>query len=139
MTSRLAVLLLVAAVLLVSWASSMRAYLQQQSQINDLKAQISSSQTAIRSLSREKQRWSDPAFVADEARARLGWVMPGETSYQVIGRDGRPLGGGSVLPDASNLPPLIGPAWWTKLDASVRGADHPEAQSSPATRLRPGK
>ena len=34
-----------------------------------------------------------------QARERFGWVMPGETSYQVIDRDGKPLERGDELTD----------------------------------------
>ena len=39
-----------------------------------------------------------------QARARFGWVMPGETGYRVIGADGKPLADGgshAVRPDRS--------------------------------------
>src|SRR5688572_6777678 len=78
-TGRAAVLVLVLAVLTVSYASSLRAYLQQRSHIGDLKAQIAERETAINALEREKQRWQDPAFVKAQARARFGYLMPGET------------------------------------------------------------
>ena len=85
------VLVLVLAVLTISYASSMRAYLQQRSQISDLKAQIALRQTNIDRLEREKRRWHDPAYVEGQARARFGYLMPGEKSYVVIGEDGKPL------------------------------------------------
>jgi cell division protein FtsB len=84
LTGRAAILVLLVAVLTVSYASSMRAYLQQRSHINDLKEQIAARQSAIDDLEREKQRWHDPAFVAAQARERFGYVMPGETSYVVL-------------------------------------------------------
>src|SRR5688500_18324178 len=60
-TGRAAVLVLVLAVLTVSYASSLRAYLQQRSHIGDLKAQIAEREASINDLEREKKRWDDPA------------------------------------------------------------------------------
>jgi len=95
-TGRAAILLLVLAVLTVSYASSMRAYLQQRSHITDLKSQIAQREANITDLEREKRRWNDPAYVEQQARTRFGWVLPGETAYQVIGADGKPLSGTGV-------------------------------------------
>ena len=53
----MAVLVVVLAVLVVSCASSMRAYLQQRAHINDLNARIDSSERDIKALEREKRRW----------------------------------------------------------------------------------
>ena len=47
-TNRAAILLVVFAVLVISYASSMRAYLQQRAQINDLKQQIAASKAGHR-------------------------------------------------------------------------------------------
>jgi len=74
----MAVLVVVVAVLVVSYASSMRAYLQQRAHINDLHAQIDTSERDIKALEREKRRWQDDAYVETQARERFGWVMPGE-------------------------------------------------------------
>ena len=41
----------------------------------------------IKALEREKRRWADDEYVKAQARERFGWVMPGETSYQVIDRE----------------------------------------------------
>ena len=45
----------------------------------------------IDELEREKQRWDDPAYVKAQARARFGYLMPGEQGFEVIGEDGRLL------------------------------------------------
>src|SRR3954452_10438229 len=76
LTGRAAVLVLVLAVLMVSYASSLRAYLQQRSHINDLKTSIAEREVAIDQLEQEKTRWDDPAYVEQQARERLGYVMP---------------------------------------------------------------
>ncbi len=99
----MAVLVVVLAVLVVSYASSMRAYLQQRAHINDLHARIDSSQRDIKALEREKRRWQDDAYVETQARERFGWVMPGETGYQVIDRNGRPMERGDELTDPDSM------------------------------------
>ncbi len=66
-TGRAAVLVLVLAVLTVSYASSLRAYLQQRSHIGDLKVQIAEREASINDLEREKKRWDDPAYVKAQA------------------------------------------------------------------------
>ena len=70
LTGRAAILVLVLAVLAVSYASSMRAYLQQRAHITDLKDQIALRQANIDDLEREKRRWEDPAYVKQQARER---------------------------------------------------------------------
>jgi cell division protein FtsB len=134
-TNRMAVLVVVAAVLVVSYASSMRAYLEQRSQINDLRAQIASSSKDISTLEREKRRWNDKAYVEAQARERLGWVLPGETSYQVIDRDGKPLERTDDLGDPSSVAKPLPDPWWSKVYGTVESADHPEDIPVPATRI----
>ena len=119
------VLLLVCALLTVSYASSMRAYLQQRSHIADLKSAIAAREASIDALEREKRRWQDPAYVRMQARARFGYLMPGEIGFQVIDEDGRPLGAQTSLADprtAAGVPPT---AWWTTAWRSVELAGHP--------------
>ena len=105
LTGRAAILVLVLAVLAVSYASSMRAYLQQRAHIDDLKSQIAQRETNIDQLEREKRRWHDDAFVQAQARQRFGYLMPGETSYVVLGEDGKPLETQSTLTDPSTVDP----------------------------------
>jgi len=136
-TNRMAILVLVAAVLVVSYASSMRAYLQQRSQINDLRTQIASSQVDIKALQREKRLWADDAYVRQQARLRFGWVLPGETAYQVIGRDGKPLEHTDELTDPGSVARLVPESWWGKVYGSLEAADHPRKKPTPATKISP--
>lgn len=138
LTNRAAILLVVFAVLLVSYASSMRAYLRQQAHIADLKAQISASKRDIARAERETRRWQDPAFVRAQTRERFGWVLPGETAYQVLDRDGKPLDGDGHLSDPGTIARGVPTAWWSKVDGSLMAADHPApAPKPPAAEIRP--
>jgi len=127
------------AVLVVSYASSMRAYLQQREHINELKQQIASAKSNIADAEREKRRWRDPAYVEAQARARFGWVLPGETSYQVLGADGEPVTGDDELTDPDSIAAKEPMAWWGKAYSTLEAADHPAKKiaPTPATRITP--
>jgi cell division protein FtsB len=133
----MAILVVVVAVLVVSYASSMRAYLEQRSHMNDLRAQIVDSQRDIKTLEREKRRWSDEKYVEMQARERFGWSMPGETSYQVIDRDGKPLERGDGLSDPDAVAGQVPDPWWDKVYRTLEDADHPQKKSAPAQDITP--
>ena len=136
LTGRAAVLVLVVAVLTVSYASSLRAYLQQRGQINDLKSQIAEHEANIDELESEKDRWEDPAYVEQQARERLGYVMPGEKTYLVLGEDGKPLEPASELQDPTTVISTAETPWWSDGWASVELAGHPpKADKPPATEI----
>jgi cell division protein FtsB len=132
LTGRAAVLVLVLAVLVVSYASSMRAYLQQRSQINALKTSIAQHDADIKQLESQKKRWDDPAYVEAQARERLGYVMPGETSYLVLDENGKPLQPESQLQDpATVLTDKTPTAWYSAAWDSVVLAGHPPKTGKP--------
>ncbi len=70
-----------------------------------------------------------PAFVAyvrEQARARFGYLMPGQTSYVVIGADGKPLAAQATLGDPRTTTAGQTPtAWWTTEWKSVQLAGDP--------------
>ncbi|MFC6286295.1 septum formation initiator family protein [Nocardioides sp. GCM10027113] len=131
LTGRAAVLVLVLAVLAVSYASSLRAYLQQREHISDLKAEIAARSANIDDLEREKRRWNDPAYVQAQARERFGYLMPGETSYVVLDEDGRPLEGDAELPTPSAALEPEPVAWWDRAWESVELAGNPPRHAPP--------
>ena len=61
-----------------------------------------------------------------QARARFGYVMPGETSYVVLGEDGKPLDAGDRAADPTKDVLVKEPtAWWTTAWESVELAGNP--------------
>jgi cell division protein FtsB len=140
LTGRAAVLVLVLAVLAVSYASSLKAFLEQRAHISDVKADIARTSAEIDQLEREKRRWQDDAFVRIQARERFGYVMPGETAYVVLDEKGKPVESRAELHDPDEIlaePPM---AWWDDAWASVELAGHPpKHQPPPATDLEAPK
>jgi Septum formation initiator len=122
---------LVLSVLTISYASSLKAYFQQHSQIQQLRGQIASSQHSISRLEQERARWNDPAYVRQQARARFGYLMPGQTSYVVIGEDGKPIAAQSTLADPRTSRSTTPTAWWTGEWRSVELAGNPPSPDAP--------
>lgn len=131
LTSRAAVLVLVVAVLMVSYASSMKAFLQQRAHINELKAQIVQRQANIDALEAEKRRYADPAYIEQQARARLGYVMPGEKTYLVLDEDGNALRPQADLDDPAEVLNTTPTPWWSDAWESVELAGHPPKPAKP--------
>ncbi len=132
-------LVLVLALLAVSYASSMRAYLEQRHHLSALRASISESQQEVERLTREKKRWQDPAFVRTVAHQRFGWVLPGEIGFQVLDEDGTPLGHTDSLSAADSVTEATRPEWWASAWGSVVAAGRPQVDPEdvprPATRI----
>lgn len=131
LTGRAAILVMVVAVLAVSYASSMRAYLDQRAENNAYLEEIAQRSANIDDLEREKRRWNDPAYVRSQARERLSYVMPGETSYVVLDEDGNPLESESELSDPAALDAKDPEAWWGPAWESVVLAGKPPKQEPP--------
>lgn len=125
LTGRAAVLVLVVAVLVVSFASSLKAYLQQRDHIDTMRAQIAQRAQAIDELEAEKERWSDPAYVEQQARERFGYVMPGETAYVALDAEGRRIQPEAELSEPDEIGSGKPKAWWEDAWSSVELAGHP--------------
>lgn len=127
LSGRTAVLLLVLVVLVASYASSLRAWLQQRDDLLQAQERIASSRLQVDSLSTVVQRWHDPAYVERQARERLSWVQPGEVGYRVVGEDGTTLGSVARL-DAA-VPLASTPStWYASLWGSVEQAGKTQAE-----------
>ncbi|MFV0428138.1 MAG: FtsB family cell division protein [Arachnia sp.] len=120
-TWRLILLAVVIAALAVTLTQSLRVYFSQAHEIAALREEIEATRAEIDQLNDELTRWDDPAYVEAQARERLGWVMPGETGYRVIGVDGEPIGGDSAVLDAEEPTGQ----WWELMWGSVVLADEP--------------
>jgi cell division protein FtsB len=141
LTGRAAILALVIAALIVSYASSLRAWSEQQARLQELRVEAAQRSERVAELERELDRWHDPAYVEAQARDRFGWVMPGEIGYVVVGADERSPANDPTSTTAGDRERR---AWWSALWGSVERAgtpprpkpagNHPE----PAATIDPG-
>ncbi|MFB2556515.1 FtsB family cell division protein [Herbiconiux liangxiaofengii] len=65
-------------------APGLRVYIEQRQQLAALHAAVDARDQQNDQLTDEIARWSDPAYIKAEARDRLYYVMPGETSFLVV-------------------------------------------------------
>ena len=126
LTGRAAVLALVLAALVLSSIVPLRAFFTQRADLASLRAQTTQQEQRVAALKAAKQRWTDPAYVEAQARARLHFVMPGEVGYVVLGPEEAPA------PTAKKAITPSNQAWFAKLWGSVQEADAVDAASSHA-------
>lgn len=84
-TARGVALAVVALVAVGSVVGPARAWVEQRSELADLRADVTQRELHVADLQAESDRWDDPAYAATQARARLEYVVPGETRYAVLG------------------------------------------------------
>jgi cell division protein FtsB len=119
LTGRAAMLALVVCLLAISLAYPLREYLAQRGDIGDYRSKVAEQEQRVAELRRQHERWEDKAYVEAQARERLHYVMPGETSYVVLEADEAPALDGVVeaqAPEAARSP------WFTDLWNSVEVA-----------------
>jgi hypothetical protein len=114
--------------LVASYTSALHAWWEQRGEIQAAKAEIVMRRDAIVELKDMKARFNDPAFIKQQARARFGWVMPGEVGYRVIGSDGLVQGD---VPTLDAPPSARNREWYDRLWGSVEQAGQ-EPKKPPA-------
>lgn len=122
LTGRAAMLALVVCMLAISLAYPLREYLAQRSEIGEYRARVAEQQQRVAELERARQRWQDPAYVEAQARDRLRYVMPGETSYVVLEADEAPAPDGVIEQQPAEVEPS---PWFADLWHSVEAAGRP--------------
>jgi cell division protein FtsB len=80
---RAAVLAAVVCVLTLTIAGPVRTYFAQRTEMDQLSATEASLRHQISDLERRKGQLADPAYIAAQARERLGFVKPGDIPFQV--------------------------------------------------------
>jgi cell division protein FtsB len=126
---RAAILAAVVCVLTLTIAGPVRTYFAQRTEMKQLAASEAALRAQIQNLEQQKAKLADPVFIAAQARERLGFVMPGDTPYQVQ------LPPGAVEPtdqpgSSAGKPSSNGP-WYTSLWHTI--ADTPHNIPPPAT------
>ena len=120
LTARAAVLAVALASVVLALALPFKVWVAQRGQIHELESQTRTAKQRITALEHEQKRWNDPAYVRQQARQRLHFVMPGETAYVVL-NDGRPKRARVAHPPSATAAPLTGP-WYSRLWQTVETA-----------------
>lgn len=82
-TVRALVMLVVVSIAFVLVFPTLRQYLDQQVQLEQLRSEVARAERGNEDLQAELDRWSDPKYVEAQARERLAFVMPGERALRV--------------------------------------------------------
>lgn len=126
---RAAILAGVACVLTLTIAGPVRTYFAQRTEMEQLTASQAALHRQIAELEQKKVKLADPAYVAAQARQRLGFVMPGDIPFQVqlpAGAAVTPQPGSDATKPAHNDP------WYTSLWHTIADAPHlPPASATP--------
>ena len=99
-------------------AAPAQRYFAQRAQISALQHELSANEQRVQQARTELERWRDPAYIKAQARARLHFVMPGETQYIVID-DGKTKATSSKFSQIGTSLPAQA-AWYQRLISSVQ-------------------
>jgi cell division protein FtsB len=119
---------------------TLHSYLAEKTAVDALRAQVAAAKKGNDDLNAELARWSDPAYIAAQARERLSFVMPGETAWRVVDPQTVP---GEAPDPVVTLPDTPAPAapWYARVWQSVQGAatasDEPTGSPSAASSSAP--
>ncbi|MDQ1746504.1 MAG: hypothetical protein QOD07_767 [Frankiaceae bacterium] len=95
-----------------------KIWLAQRGQIADLRAQTRQQQQHVAALEAQQQRWSDPAYIEQQARLRLHYVLPGQKAYVYLG----PKPGAATPAAPSGSGPAATGSWYSRLWQTVQVA-----------------
>jgi cell division protein FtsB len=100
------VMLGIVVLFVVVLAPSLRTLIQQQQEIALKQEQVAAAKADVSTKKKDVARWDDPAYIEAQARDRLLYVYPGETSYLVMGADasGTPSTSGSASTTDAGTP-----------------------------------
>ncbi len=129
---RAAILAAVVCVLTLTIAGPVRTYFAQRTEMKQLAASEAALRGQITDLEQQKVKLADPAYVAAQARERLGFVRPGEIPYQIQ------LPPNAALPAEPGSTPTAATTndpWYTSLWHTI--ADNPHGPPTPPTSVAP--
>ena len=123
LTTRAAILACVVSALALLLAIPLKTYLGQHNQIDSLQQTQALQEKRIDALQKSVKQYDDPAYITQQARARLHLIAPGETDYVVV-----PSAAKAPPPAVRAAPAVVVPGtsadpWWTRLWASAAQAD----------------
>ncbi len=131
---RAAVLAAVVCVLTLTIAGPVRTYFAQRTEMNQLAASEAALRRQIADLEQKKSKLGDPAYIAAQARERLGFVMPGDIPFQV---QLPPTAAVSPQPGSQTTKPGNNDPWYTALWHTIADTPHLPPTNVPPSDLPP--
>ena len=115
-------LLLLGALLALLLVPSFMQLWSQERELSAIKNKVQQTQADNEAKRQQLQLWSNPQYIASQARERLGYVKPGETQYSVLdpGKDYQDQAQVAAAREAGPARP-----WIQVLSLTVEEADHP--------------
>ncbi len=124
-------LAVVLAALAIALAGPLRQLITQRAQISSLRSDVAKQTQELKTLQQQQKQWADPSYVAQQARDRLHYVLPGEVPYVTL----------APTPSASasaGAQAVVDEPWYAQLWSSIQGADAtPKPSPSPAPSTAP--
>jgi cell division protein FtsB len=127
---RAAILAALACVLTLTIAGPVRTYFAQRTEMDQLAASEAALRRQITELQQNKGKLADPAYIAAQARERLGFVMPGDIPFQV---QLPTAAGASPQPGADTAKPASNDPWYTSLWHTIADSPHLPPANAPAS------
>ncbi|OBJ17478.1 septation inhibitor protein [Mycobacterium sp. 1245499.0] len=131
---RAAVLAAVICVLTLTIAGPVRTYFAQRTEMNQLAATEAALRRQVAELEQRKAKLGDPAYIAAQARERLGFVKPGDIPFQV---QLPPTAGEPTQPGSPSAKPANTDPWYTSLWHTIADAPHLRPANPPAPQAPP--
>src|SRR5246127_667601 len=132
---RAAILAAVVCVLTLTIAGPVRTYFAQRTEMKQLAASEAALRRQIADLEQKKVKLGDPAYIAAQARERLGFVRPGDIPFQVQ----LPPTAATPQPGSDTAKPASSDPWYTALWHTIADAPHlPPANVTPPAPGEPG-
>lgn len=117
---RLIALIVVATLILFLAAPTAKIYFDQRAQIGALEESIAAKEQEQQQLKQQEDRWGDDAYVEQQARERMFYVMPGERAYLVLGAEqtGRQAAESSAEQVEAGKPAWADGLWQSVVDSA---------------------
>jgi cell division protein FtsB len=127
---RAAILAAVFCVLTLTIAGPVRTYFAERTEMDQLAASQAALRRQIADLEQKRGKLADPAYIAAQARERLGFVMPGDVPFQVQLPSTAAV---SPQPGSETAKPANNDPWYTSLWHTIADAPHLPPANAPVS------
>jgi hypothetical protein len=110
---------------MVAVALPFKIWLGQRGDIASLASQTQQTELQLARLNAQDRRWQNPAYVEAQARKRLHYSLPGETTHVLLGRPTT----GTTAAASRHHEAAVGP-WYSEFWQSLETAGKPAAGSA---------